>query len=714
MKKVFTKLGIILIASATILPLSACTFNFYVNRVTNSIAKSFADQTSALIKSMVMSKELGADTSSTNDDIMGKIQNNSINNLTKNTSLDNWGDLQTRWGENGKIDVNNFDPDNFFKASGTGELTKTINSKKQVNDVFSSLDYIRTISIMANPQLENIVVGAGMDPISSFLKSLQGDLSTLPAGLQLVANLINNYGPNFLNPLTRIFGNLVNGSWSDQQTSTPTDEETLTKFMNNWKDDSGQPYSAWNDDGKWKIDPHAKVVIDVPLYPGHIVSDWKSKQDYDLYHGGTLINYLFWKMSKDNKIFGKDGKNPRYLGNILSEHITLDGSWLKPNKIKVNFDDIGFFDDIKRYLSYLLTNPLYILTIIEAIIPVIKKWILDMPDITEGVKNLTIGNGYPSKPSAGSYNLLDIINTIKSLINQPEKLKQILLTVFGKTTAENRGFDTFIYDIKLNLTIPNPTSISAILTLGGLIGDNGYPNVDKLIDTIINSINTNSVKNIIDSITDLITKISEQYPGNEGINIDLQDLENFLFNNTTGLLIILKNDTIVTLKNIINKSDVTATDVEELYKSLGGHINPEYPAFTQGSILDILQKTMLEPNSQLNNILNLLLGTTDESHKLGIKNIITANNNQWIKDNYEVYFDADNTTGINKKIGNTSNITMTKTTINNIETISLKYDLYNKIKNTTYHFIITAIDIENLIDFQGIRTFKFKSITLVK
>ncbi|CAB1054177.1 hypothetical protein [Spiroplasma endosymbiont of Danaus chrysippus] len=711
MKKVFTKLGIILIASATILPLSACTFNFYVNRVTNSIAKSFADQTSALIKSMVMSKELTADTSSTNDDIMGKIKNSSINNLTKNTSLDNWGDLQTRWGENGKIDVNNFNPDNFFKASGTGELTKTINSKKQVNDIFSSLDYIRTISIMANPQLENIVVGAGMDPISSFLKSLQGDLSTLPAGLQLIANLINNYGPNFLSSLTRIFGNLVNGSWSDQQTSTPTDEETIIKFMNNWKDDSSQPYSAWNDNGKWKIDPHASIgPLPWKLYPGHKVSDWKWKQDYDLYHGGTLINYLFWKMSEDNKIFGKDGKSIRYLGDIIADYINISGSVTDP---KVDFDDKGFFSDIERYLPYLLTNPLYILTIIEAIIPVIKKWILDMPDITEGVKNLTIGNGYPSKPSAGSYNLLDIINTIKSLINQPEKLKQILLNIFGKTTAETRGFDTFLYDLKLNTKFD---AIPLALDLGGVIGDGKY-DPTPLITTLLEKINTDSVKNIIDSITDLITKISEQYPSNEGINIDLQDLENFLFNNTTGLLIIFKNDTIVTLKNIINKSDVTATDVEELYKSLGGHINkddPEYPTFTQGSILDILQKTMIEPHSQLNNILNLLLGTTDESHKLGIKNIITANNNQWIKDNYEVYFDADNTTDINKKIGNTSNITMTKTTINNIETINLKYDFTYKIKNTTYHFIITAIDIENLIDFQGIRTFKFKSITLVK
>ena len=709
MKKIFIKLGIILIASATILPLSACTFNFYVNRVTNSIAKSFADQTSALIKSMIMSKELDADTSSTNDDIMGKIKNSSINNLTKNIDLNNWGDLQTRWGENGKIDVNGFDPNNFFKASRTGQLTKSINSKKQVNNFFSSLSYIRTISIMYNPQLVNIVLGVGMSPISNFLKSLQGDLSNSPIGLQLVANLINNYGPNFLSPLTRIFGNLVNGSWSDQQTSTPANEETLTKFMNNWKDDSGQPYSAWNNGEKWKISSF------LGKFSGHKVKDWKSKQDYDLYHGGTLINYLFWKMSKDNKIFGKDGKSIRYLGDILSEHITVKSI----NSLNVDFDDKGFFNDIKKYLFYFLTNPLYPLLLIEGIIPLIKKWILDMPDITQGVKNLTIGNGYPSNPSVGSYNLLDIINTIKSLINNPTKLKQILLTVFAKTTTETRGFDTFLYDVKLNLEIKVISSFNIYvkLILGGLIGDNAY-DPTPMIDAIINAINTDSVKNIIDSIIDLITKISEQYPkypSNEGINIDLKKLETFLFDNTIGLLIILKNYTIGVLQNIIKKDDVIATDVENLYKSLGGHINkedPEFPIFTSGSIFDILQKTMLQSDTQLNNILNLLLGTTNENNKLGIKDIITDNNNQWIKDNYEIYFDADNTTGINKKIGNTYNITMTKSTINNIETINLKYDFTYKIKNTKYHFIIKAIDIENLIDFQGIRTFKFKSITL--
>lgn len=704
MKKVFTKLGIILIASATILPLSACTFNFYINRATNSIAKSFADQTSALIKSMVMSKELNADTSSTNDDIMAKIKNSSINNLTANTNLNNWGDLQSHWGDNGNIEVNGFNPDDFFTASGKGTLTQSVNSKKNMNNIFSKLSYVRTIAILSNPSLVNIVTGSGIGLISSFLKSLQGDLSNSPSGLQLIANLIRNYGPNFLEPLTSIFGNLVDGSWSNNQQTTPTDETKLTNFMNSWKDDSGQPYSAWNDGKNWKISTTFNE------FPGHQVADWKTKKDYDLYHGGSLINYLFWKMSKDNNIVGKDNK-PRYLGGILSDHITLTGSTSGP---KVDFDDVKFVEDLKRYLPYLFTNPLYILIIVEGIIPVIKKWILDMPDITQGVKHLTVGNGYPTNKSTGSYNLLDIANTIKFLINNPTQLKQILQKIFGKTTAETRGFDTFLYDLRLDLTLEH-IPIRVVLTLGGVVGDGAF-NPDDLINTAIKAINSDSVKSIINSVIDLFTNISQQYPSNEGINLDLKKLEIFLLDNQKGLLIILNNDSIGILKNIIDRNDVTANDVEQLYQSLGGHINKDdenFPNFTVDSILDILQKSLLETNNELNNILNLVLGTTGEHHKLGISDIITANNNQWIKDNYETYFDADNKTGINNKIGKTYNITMNRSTKGTIETINLKYDFTYKINNKTYHFIITAIDVENLIDFQGIRNFKFKSINLV-
>lgn len=688
MKKVFTKLAIILISSATILPLSACTFNFYINRATNSIAKSFADQTSALIKSMIMSKELAADTNSTNDDIMGKIKNNSIKNLTANTTLNHWGDLQSYWGENGNINVAGFDPDDFFKASGTGQLTKNINSKKSINNILSSLNYIRTISAVKNTHLWDLILGNAMSPISNFLKSLQGDLSNSPAELQLIANLINNYDVNFLNPFVSIFQNIINGSWSNNQPTTPTNKSELTTFMSNWKDDSGQPYSAWNSGTNWDLNPI--------LYPGHKVDDWKAKADYDLYRGGTLINYLFWKISKDHNIFGTN-KTPRYLGEIIEEH--MNG---------INFDEVGFIEDIKRYLPLFLTNPLYILTIIEGIIPLIKKWILEMPDITEGVKHLTIGNGYPTKPSTGSYNLLDITNTIQSLFNNPIKLKQVLTTIFGKTTAENRGFDTFLYDVKLKIKVIITTTVS----LGGVIGD-GVFDPNDLIDTIINAINTDSVKNTINSIIDIFSKISQQYPNNEGIDINLENLTTFLINNTTGLLIVLRNDSIGVLKNIINKNDVATTDIENLYISLGGSIDANENNFRSGSIIDILKKNMLQANSELNNILNLILGTTSKDQKLGISNIITANNNQWIKDNYEFYFDADNTTGINKKIANTYNISINSSISNNIETINLKYDFTYKIKNNTYHFVITAINIENLIDFQGIRTFKFKSITLI-
>lgn len=695
MKKVFTKLAIVLIACATILPLSACTFNFYINRVTASIAKSFADQTSALIKSMVMSKELNADTSSTNDDIMGQIKNGSINNLTKNTTLSNWGDLQSRWGENGNIDVKGFNPDDFFTASGTGQLTKSINSKKNINNIFSNLSYIRTIAIMSNRELVNIIMGAGLDPISNFLKTLQGDINDKPAILQLVINLINNYETDFLKPLNNIFNNLINGSWSDTQATTPENLEQLTTFMNNWKDDSGQPYSQWSNGTKWDFSP--------TLFDGHEVKNWKSKEDYDLYRGGTLINHLFWKISKEHNIVSKKNKNPRYLGEIIEEYVTLKGL------TDIKFDQDGFLADIERYLPFLLTNPVYILTIIEALIPVIKKWILEMPDITEGIKYLTIGNGYPSNSSTGSYNLLGIANTIKSLLNDPEeKLKPILKIVFGGTTTANRGFDTLLYDIKIKVLI-------VTVSLGGVIGENKF-NPDDLINTIIAAINNDSVKSTINHVVDLLTQISQEYPGDEGININLEELKTFLFENKTGLLVILNNDTIGVLQNIIKQTDVTSNNIEELYKSLGGHVNkedPDFPIFTSGSMLDILQNTMLEQDSELNKILNLVLGTTDKDRKLGISDIITANNNTWIKDNYNAYFDADNTTGINKKIANTYNISMNKNTTNNIETINLKYDFVYKINNKTYHFIITAIDIENLIDFQGIRSFKFKNITLV-
>lgn len=693
MKKIFTKLGIVLIASATILPLTACTFNFYINRVTNSIAKSFADQTSALIKSMVMSKELDSDTSGTNDDIMGQIKNSSINNLTKNTALDNWGALQSRWGENGNIDIKGFNPDEFFKVSGTGQLTKDINSKNNINSIFSNLNYVRTISIMSNRELSNIIKGTGFNPISTFLKTLQGNLSDKPAALQLLINLINNYGPNFLTPLNNIFNNLINGSWSDNQVTTPNNLEELTTFMTNWKDDSDQPYSAWNDGTKWIMNP--KIFI------GHKVTEWKAKEDYDLYRGGTLINYLFWKISKDHNIVGEKNKNPRYLGEIVEEHIN-----------GIDFDDKAFLVDIRQYVPFLITNPLYILMIVEALIPVIKKWILEMPDITEGVKYLTIGNGYPSNSTTGSYNLLNIANTIKSLLNNPDKLREILKITFGRPPTDNPGFDTFLYDVKVKVTF-----VLRITTSIGALFFSNEISPDRLINPIMEVINNDSVKSTINDVVALLTEISKEYPSNEGINIDLEKLKTFLLNNETGLLVILENDTIVVLKKIIKQPDVTSDDVDELYKSLGGHVNqedPDFPIFTSGSILDILQKTMLQQDSELNKILNLVLGTTDdENHKSGIANIITANNNKWIKDNYNAYFDANNTAGINKKIANTYNITMTKSTTNNIETINLKYDFVYKINNKTYHFIITAINIENLTDFQGIRTFKFKSISLV-
>ncbi|WP_342276787.1 hypothetical protein [Spiroplasma endosymbiont of Nebria brevicollis] len=66
-----------------------------------------------------MSKDLNTDTISTNDDIMNQTKNNTIVNATSGKTLNNWG-------VNEKININGFDPNQFFVASGTGTLTKTI------------------------------------------------------------------------------------------------------------------------------------------------------------------------------------------------------------------------------------------------------------------------------------------------------------------------------------------------------------------------------------------------------------------------------------------------------------------------------------------------------------------------------------------------------------------------------------------------------------
>lgn len=690
MKKLFTKLGIVLIASTTIMPLVACSFNFYINSATNAISKNFANQTSALIKAMVMSKALGSDTKSTTDDIMNLTKNSSIKNLKSWTKLDNWDQLANKWGVNGKIEVNGFNPDEYFMASGKGSLTTTINSKNKINDNLTIVNQIRLLTTISNSSLSNMLFADDetISKIIKFLKSLQGDLEKSPVELQLVANLIKEYKTNFIDPLTSLMDNLVDGKWSDNQKSTPKNNTKLTTFFSNWKDPDNQPYSAWSNGTTWEVAP--------TMFKGHEQKDWNASKDYDLYRSGVLINYLFWKISKDQEEkFIKDGKTIRYLGDIISDHISFNWG-------RLSFDDKAFLADINYYKPFLLTNPLYILIIIQALVPVIKKWVLEAPDITLGIKNLTIGHGFPTKKDRSSYNLLDILTTIKKLINNPTQLNTILELLLGNSGAK-QSFDTFAYDIKITKTIKVYWEVTATTTLGGVINAKLIdPSI--LIKTIIEQITSNKVKNIINSVISIITSINDQYSTNNGIDINLTELQTFLLGDQTdkqkGLLQILLN-TIVNLKKLIESTkDPEIEDIRALYQKISDSCFP------------ILKTAMTTKNNPFYNLLNLVIGPNNNS-KLGITGVIINNNKQWIDDNYHVYYN-DKIKGNKKPITSISNITFNKTTVKNFQTINLTYNFTYKIEGITYHFVVHLIDEENLTTFTGTRAFKFKSITLLK
>ncbi|WP_342276785.1 hypothetical protein [Spiroplasma endosymbiont of Nebria brevicollis] len=173
--------------------------------------------------------------------------------------------------------------------------------------------------------------------------------------------------------------------------------------MTNWKDVNSTPYSQWNQNGGWSITNNI----------GHQVQDW-TPEAYSLYRSGVLINHLFWQIGNDNPQVGR-----KYLGEIISKNI--DG-------LSINTDQL--IKDITPYLNYILTNPTYLITIVEAVILIVKKWLLEMPNINSGIKHL-IFSDKASDPSSGRFNLLEVINTIKALVQNPEQVTNTIKELLG-------------------------------------------------------------------------------------------------------------------------------------------------------------------------------------------------------------------------------------------------------------------------------------------
>lgn len=701
MRKLFTKIGIVLLITSSASPLVACTFNWYINNATDAIARGFANQTSTVLKSLVMSKVVDSDTGSTIDDIMNNNKNGSIVNATGGQNLKNWGEFANRWGVNGKIDSNGFDDSDYFKATGTGTLTKNVNSRRAANKGFNDARSITALKIFTNSTLYDLVVPANTKAhgtIMEFLKTLQGNLQDKSELLQLVVNLINNYDGEFLPAFKQLMGNLVNGDWDITGQKTPDSTDGLQKFMLGWKDKSAtpQPYSQWVNGSDWNLNGKGRALF-IGLVNGHLLSAWK-QDDYNLYRGGTLINYLFWKISYDHpEIVNPDLlPKPRYLGDIITDHLNKEN----------NIDLPGLKKDILQFVPFLLTNPLYPLIIIEGIMPIIKKWILEMSDLTLGVEHLTVGDISNKQTDDKSFNLLDVANTIKKLVNNPQQLKTIIKKILGWTGEDIKTLDTFLYDIKITVNLFGGTDVplGAVLNSGYI--DDGTKN--SLVDSVVGFLTSDATKDIINNVVDVITKLGNQYPAGQHVDINLIKTKMFLLDASHGLLIKLIS-VMTTLEKIIKKTTAKDTDIEQLYVDLGGNKKEEENNFTINSPLDILIKAILDQNSELTKILNLLFGNNDDiDKKLGVLDIITNFNNQWIKANYEDYFDANNT-----KLGRTYNISMQRNTVSNIETIKLKYNFNYTIGGTTYHFVVTAIDNEDLNTFQGIRNFKFKTITLI-
>jgi len=684
MKRIFLKLSIALIVSSTLLPVTACTFNFYVNRAKNAIAQQFANQTANIVKSLVLSKNLNADTNTNIDNFFNINKNSTIDNPSHGKTINNWGDFQQYWGINGKINTSGFNQDQFLVANGKGNLTKQIINMNNLDNTFQKLSYINSFSLTDNQNLYAELIAPNAlfkNIIVDFINQLKiTDVSKLSPILQqiipLIRNIASDYQGNFLTPLTNLLKTFSDGWWKG---SSPINYDTCQKFMNNWKDDQDQPYSQWNFKNQWNITTDNVLT-------------W-NKQDINLYRGGVLINYLFWKISKDHKIGnleGKDPDQPRYLGNIISNHLTDSD----PQTAIIN--------DLKQYLPNLIENPNYIFTLLEAIIPIIKQYLLKMTDISQGIKHLTIGDGYPTILNINRFNLNDIIKTIKDLLNNKEKLNQLVNDLL---------ISPFTYDLQINYhgIIVEP--------LGYLLNsDITIPLIDikaiktQLVKTIVSFLTSESVKNIFNQIANISQQLNDQYGKSGGIDIDSDQLKEQLTNDNTGLFALLK-PFMDQLKIIINKTeDINDEELLKLYTLLGG-AGPTSKGIIPSrftGFLNTLQTAIINPNNPLKKIIILLIG--NDLNQKGFIQLLQDNNNHWINDHYTKYFTKEN----DNKMTSFSNIKMTSTTIiKDQEIINLSYQLTYNFNQQNYQFIIKCICLNDLIKQSGVKSFRFQTIQLL-
>ncbi|MBE4704067.1 hypothetical protein [Spiroplasma platyhelix] len=709
MKKIFNKLAIILATSSLTLPLTACVYNFYVNSATSTVVKSFADQSSAVIKSLVLGKEKSTDTAQTIQDMLSGYPNSSIKNQTLDTSLNTWQEFVDRWGFNKNINLTGFNPneENYFRATGSGSLTQQVNTYKTVNTVLNQIGLVSGLNVANNRIVYNLIKSG--DIKNTIVNFLNGTKKTDKNEMDTITILLKNmvigkdwtapdnqaFTKTITNPLTSLLNYLVDGKWTATD-STPTDKNAFKSFMDNWKDPNGHAYSQWNTDNGWELDQD-------------VYETW-TPTDYNFYRSGVLINHLFYQIGKDYQIINPkppaEGQDPaaykdRYLGTIIGDHISMSPIGL----------DEYLMPDIQQYLPHLLEDPSYIITLVEAVVPIIKQWILEMNDITQGAKNLTFGKIFPTNKNTNSFNVADILDTIKDLIFNPDKIIEIVRNLLNINENNDSPIGkSFAYDIKVKIEllgqeVPLPVLLKLVSAIDPSI-------VENIINTIKSLLETPDVKNAVNNILNIYNQWIKQYDDkNTGINFDLTQLKDFLLNDTNGLITIINRDLMPILYNIMTTADpVTDETYFEFYQKLGGQLpngNELAPlSFRTDSILDLLKSNISNPDIPLGQLSLILLGNSSDDNA-GLFSFVIESNNQWLADNYTNFFDVTN-----KSKGHVYNQIMTVSDDGVQTSNTLTYNFAYKINNKTYYFWVRCKSLDFNDNFIGTKNFYFTDIQL--
>lgn len=705
MRKFFTKLAAVLTTSSLALPSTACVYNFYINSATNAVIKSYADQTSTVIKSLVLGKEKSTDTSQTIYDMFNEFPNSSIKNQTGNETISSWEDVADKWGYNGQINLSGFDPvaENYFVATGSGSLTSQVNTYRTINDVFNKLGLVSGLNVIDNKLVYNLIKdGEVKSAVETFLNGTKAeDPSQMDSISVILKNLVlgtdwkhpdpQSFTKTIINPIKSVFNALVDGKWSDingNPVDIPTTKEAFKDYMSNWKDTDDTPYSQWTEGSEWKLDEDA-------------YENW-GVSDFNFYRSGVLINHLFHQIGVENKISNPD-KDPtnygRFLGDIIGDHINLSPPGLDDN----------LMPDLMQYVNHLTSNPIYIITLIEAVVPIIKQFILQMPDSTQGVKNLTFGKVYPTDKENNSYNIDEVLEWIQYLITNPDEIVTIVTDLLHINGEDAKPGNSLTYDIKVTLPIFGAMPLPGLLQL---INGLDPSIINTILDSIKTLISSPDVKGAVDNILDIYGKWIKQYDDkSSGINFDLTKFQDFLLNDTNGLLTILNKDVITALATIMsNPNPIKDDEYFDFYKALGGQVptgnDSPQAEFRENSVLALLKRDLNDTSTPFGQLILILLGNSS-SGNTGLLSFVIDSNNQWLKDNYTSYFDLNN-----KSSGQIYNQIMTTSTVGNEISNTLTYNFVYRINGKSYDFWIQCKSSDKKDGFTGTKNFFFTDIEL--